>query len=295
MVVMALRIDPHTHSALSDGTDTPEELLLKAREAGLDVVGATDHDTFDHWPEFRRAHANLQEAGQNPPAIILGAEISTSVNHAPIHLLDYLPDPNRGNVREVLQSAQHDRLVRMQLMVEKLNVDYPLTWKDVEAEIKGLNPGRPHLGDALVRKGYFATRSEAFAKVLNPGSPYYVSRPNVDTFEVVEAVVADGGVPVIAHPFSPGRGRRLLDPQVVRDLAIIGLRGIEVNHREHDEAARELAASLAQELGLLISGSSDYHGLGKPNRLGENTMPETTFHQILALGYAPLLGQLPPV
>ncbi|NMW44858.1 PHP domain-containing protein [Mobiluncus curtisii] len=290
---MALKIDPHVHSALSDGTDSPRDLLEKARAAGLDVIGAVDHDTFDHWEPFRVAHAALMSAGVRPPAVILGTEISTSVELCPVHLLNYLPDPRCSNVREILKTAHRDRRERMQRMVSKISQDYPLTWSDVEAEITGLTPGRPHIGDALVRKGYFQTRSEAFEKVLNPGSPYYVTRPVVDSFAVVEAICADGGVPVLAHPFSVTRSKRKLDPGAVRKLAQIGLRGIEVNHREHDASARQLAAELAQELDLFVSGASDYHGAGKPNQLGENTMPAASLRQILAMGASPLLGELP--
>lgn len=290
---MALKIDPHVHSALSDGTDSPRDLLKKARVAGLDVIGAVDHDTFEHWEPFRAAHAALTAEGARPPAIIFGTEISTSVERCPVHLLNYLPDPHRGAVREILKNAHRDRLERMQRMVAKINQDYPLTWSDVQAEITGLTPGRPHIGDALVRKGYFQTRSEAFEKVLNPGSPYYVSRPIVDSFAVLEAILADGGVPVLAHPFSVTRSKRRLDPAVVRKFAQNGLRGIEVNHREHDAPARQLAADLARELDLFVSGASDYHGSGKPNQLGENTMPEASLRQILAAGASPLLGELP--
>lgn len=290
---MALRIDPHVHSALSDGTDSPQELLEKSMQAGLDAIGAMDHDTFDHWDAFRHAHATLSAAGLNPPAVILGSEISTSVNHAPVHLLTYLPDPTRGNLSEILKNVHRDRLARMQAMVTKLNVDYPLTWEEVEAEIMGVTPGRPHIGDALVRKGYFQSRQEAFEKVLNPGSPYYVYRPNIDTFEVVEATLEDGGVPVVAHPFARGRAKHSLNPDVLRELARAGVKGIEVNHREMNQESRLMAANLATELGLFVSGASDYHGSGKPNRLGENTMPQESLDIILELGATPLLGKLP--
>ena len=151
---MRLRIDPHVHSRLSDGTDSPRELLLRSRAAGLDVIGAVDHDTLDHWSEFRAAHQELLAAGENPPAVILGAEISASLDGVPVHLLAYLPDPKRGNLRRQLANAKSDRVERLQKMVEKIAVDYPITWQDVLDEVAGLMPGRPHLGDALVRKGY---------------------------------------------------------------------------------------------------------------------------------------------
>lgn len=290
---MELRIDPHVHSALSDGTDTPRELLLSSREAGLDVVGAVDHDTFDHWAAFHEAHEALVAEGANPPAVLLGSEISTSVDFQPIHLLVYLPDPEREHLQAVLQNVKSERVVRLQRMVEKINTDYPITWPEVAAEVPGLTPGRPHLGDALVKKGYFATRSEAFDRVLGPHSKYYVSRPVVDTFAIVAAALQDGGVPVIAHPFAVGRGKKPLETDTVRDLAAAGVAGIEVYHRELDAPARDLALSLAEELGLFVSGGSDYHGRGKPNVLGENLMPSASFATILERGATPLLGKLP--
>ena len=208
-----LRIDPHTHSRCSDGTDTPLELLRLAREQGLDVIGATDHDTFDHWEEFRAAHQELSVAAANPPAVILGTEISTNFDHTPIHLLAYLSDPERGALRALLSNVVRDRTARLKAMT--------------------------------------------------------------------------------AHPFSSTRHPRRLHPDSVRRLAQAGLAGIEVWHREHDAAQRQLAQDLASELGLFTSGSSDYHGRGKPNRLGENLMPPKSCHTLVQRGAIGLLGELP--
>lgn len=287
---MNLKIDSHVHSSLSDGTDSPSELLMKASQAGLDVIGAMDHDTFNHWPAFRQAYAQLAASGEKVPDVILGSEISTSVDGQSIHLLVYLPDPERGNLRTVLRHVKRERLERLKAMFEKIRCDYPLSWRDVEAEMSGLTPGRPHLGDALVRKGYFVTRSEAFDKVLGSNSPYYVSRPVVDSFEVVAAGLADGGVPVIAHPFSTMRGKKRVTVSTLRDLARAGLKGIEVYHREMNQKSRDLALNLATELGLVVSGGSDYHGRGKANQLGENLMPTGSLNAMLAMGSVPLLG-----
>ena len=287
-----LRIDPHTHSRCSDGTDTPLELLRLAREQGLDVIGATDHDTFDHWEEFRAAHQELSVAAANPPAVILGTEISTNFDHTQIHLLAYLSDPERGALRALLSNVVRDRTARLQAMTEKISRDYPLSWDEVLAQVKGLTPGRPHLADALVARGYFPDRSAAF-QILGPDAPYYVRRPPVDTLEVIEATVSDGGVAVLAHTFSSTRHPRRLHPDSVRRLAQAGLAGIEVWHREHDAAQSQLAQDLASELGLFTSGSSDYHGRGKPNRLGENLMPPKSFHTLVQQGAIGLLGELP--
>lgn len=289
---MRLRIDPHVHSRLSDGTDSPRELLLRARTAGLDVIGAVDHDTLDHWSEFRAAHQELLAEAENPPAVILGAEISASLDGVPVHLLAYLPDPKRGNLRRQLANAKSDRVERLQKMVEKIAVDYPITWQDVLDEVAGLMPGRPHLGDALVHKGYFTDRSEAFKQVLGTHSPYYVRRPPVDAITTIQVIIADGGVPVLAHPFITSRGKAMTSA-TVRALAMAGLAGIETAHREMEAAARDTATVLAAELGLFVTGSSDYHGTGKPNQLGENLTSETSLRRIIAAGATEILGQLP--
>jgi predicted metal-dependent phosphoesterase TrpH len=274
-------IDLHTHSNASDGTDSPAALMRAASAAGLTAVALTDHDTSAGWDE---AAAAVAETGV---ALVRGMEISTCWGRATVHLLAYLLDPDDDALLAELARIRESRLTRAQRMTERLSEDFPITWPDVQAQARpGATVGRPHLADALVAVGVVASRAEAFATMLRPSARYYVPHYVPDVREMIAIVLGAGGVPVVAHPGASSRGLTLDDDQI-RDLAAAGLAGIEVNHRDHDAAARQRLAALTTELGLLPTGSSDYHGLGKPNRLGENsTIPE-------ALGQIETTGTLP--
>lgn len=264
-----LRIDSHTHTAYSDGTDTPTELLFKARDAGLDMIGLTDHDTFAGWDE---AEASVKESCV---ALIRGVEMSCAASGITVHLLAYLPDPTNTGLLDCFEKARNSRETRAQRMVENLAEDYPITWDTVlEFAPDGGPIGRPHIADALVAAGVFENRSQAFEKILNPSGPYFVHHWAPDPLEATELVVKAGGVPVLAHPKARAR-QRLLPDEVIYDMKDAGLFGIERDHRDHQAEDREVVQRLADGLGLAIFGSSDYHGLGKPNQLGENlTDPE---------------------
>ncbi|WP_136193751.1 MULTISPECIES: PHP domain-containing protein [Actinomyces] len=279
-----MRIDPHTHSAYSDGTDSPAELMAQAARAGLDVVGLTDHDTTDGWAE---AAAAVPEAGVS---LLRGAEISCSADGVALHLLAYLFDPEYAPLAQALAHARHSRANRTRLMVERLAADYPISWEDVLTQAADATTiGRPHIADALVAAGAFPDRSAAFAGPLATSSPYYVHYWALDPVEACRLVRAAGGVPVAAHPRAASRQRRLVPDKTFARMAEAGLAALEVDHRDHTPAQREQARALAQELGLGASGASDYHGAGKPNRLGENLMAPTLLERIVAEGALPLV------
>jgi hypothetical protein len=266
-------IDLHTHSTASDGTDAPGRVVADARAAGLDVVALTDHDTVAGWAE---AEASAREHGI---ALVRGAELSAQAavvvdgreRHVSVHVLSYLHDPANARLREESDRVRTARRDRARRMVELLAHDYAITWDDLIAETApGTTIGRPHLADALVRLGYVPDRSTAFETILRAGSPYYVPHYAPPALDVVQAVRAAGGVPVLAHPAAAQRGR-VVDDRAIEELADAGLAGLEVFHRDHTPEQRERLLALAEHLGLLVTGSSDYHGAGKPNRLGENT------------------------
>ncbi|GAB4084198.1 PHP domain-containing protein [Myceligenerans cantabricum] len=262
-------IDLHTHSTASDGTDTPSEVVRAAAAAGVAVVGLTDHDTTVGWDEATGAAA---AAGV---AFVRGMEISANslVGGRPVgvHLLAYLHDPGHAGLLAELTRTRDSRATRAERIAGLLAEDYPITWEDVLAQTgPGTTIGRPHLADALVAAGAVADRDEAFATMLHTGSRYYVPHYAPDAAEVVRLVRDAGGVPVFAHPGADGRGRVVPDATVV-ELAEAGLAGLEVDHRDHDADARRRLTTLADRLGLLITGSSDYHGRGKANLMGENT------------------------
>jgi hypothetical protein len=255
-------------------------VVAAAKAAGLDVVALTDHDTTAGWAE---AEAAAREQGV---ALVRGAELSAHARvgaderHVSVHLLSYLHDPTDPRMRaenDRVRAARRDRAHRM---VELLARDYPITWDDVVAETApGTTVGRPHLADALVRLGVVADRSAAFATILRGGSPYYVPHYAPSALDVVALVRGAGGVPVFAHPAAAQRGR-VVDDAAIAELADAGLAGLEVYHRDHTPEQRERLLALADRLDLLVTGSSDYHGAGKPNRLGENTTAPRVLERI---------------
>ena len=275
-------IDLHTHSTASDGTDSPAGVVRAAAAAGLTVVGLTDHDTTAGWDEAMAA------ASDTGTALVRGMEISAQARvgsrAVSVHLLSYLHDPDHAGLAEELDRTRAARDSRAAHMVRLLAEDYPITWQDVQEQTgPDATIGRPHLADALVAAGVVADRDEAFAAILHPGTRYYVRHYAPDAVDVVRLVRDAGGVPVFAHPGADGRGLIVSD-ETIAQLADAGLAGLEVFHRDHDAAARRRLAELADRHDLLVTGSSDYHGRGKTNRIGEHTTSPDVLRQIVEQG-----------
>jgi len=272
-----MRIDLHTHSNASDGTQSPAEVMSSAAESGLDVVALTDHDTTAGWVEAAEA------AKQEGIALVRGIEISCQHEGISIHLLGYLQDPTAPGLLKELELSRESRETRAQRIVELLSRDLPLDWDSVLEQLEpGATIGRPHIADALVAKGIVTSRNDAFRAYLDYGSPYYVSHYAPDPVTAVRLLVEAGGVAVMAHPFASGRGRVVKD-SVIEEMAAAGMAGLEVYHRDHSAAEVQHGLDLAASLGLFVTGSSDYHGEGKPNKLGENTTDLIVLQQIEAL------------
>lgn len=271
-----VRIDLHAHSTASDGTQSPTELVIEAAQVGVDTIAITDHDTTSGWQEAARA------AVDHGITLVRGAEISCERDGRSIHLLGYLVDPTEPVLAAELARARDSRVTRLERMVERLAADgIPITYPEVLAHVPpGATPGRPHLADALVARGLVVDRDEAFARWLYNDSPYYVSHYAPDPARAVGLVLAAGGVPVLAHPYAGRKGLAPI-PELVEELAGVGLVGIEVDHPDHDPAARREVAELARDLGLVPTGSSDYHGTGKAVRLGEELTSRESYDEIV--------------
>lgn len=277
-----MRIDLHTHSRASDGTQTPAELVAAAHAAGLDVVAITDHDTADGWAE---AAAAAQALGID---LVRGMEISTRHEGQSVHLLAYLPDPTYEPLREGLQLILDGRNSRVPAILEKLRgLGMDLDVEDVR-RVAGETAaiGRPHVADALVARGLIRDRDQAFAELLSPGRPAYVDRYAAPLEPMLRTVVDAGGVAVIAHPWGrhePGA----VDEAGLARLQAVGLSGVEVDHQDHDRATREQLRAVARNLGLLATGSSDHHGAGKTGHdLGCNTTDPDAYARLLELAKA---------
>jgi len=288
-----VRIDLHTHSRASDGTDTPAELVRAAAQAGLDVVAITDHDTADGWVEAATAAA---DAGIT---LVPGMEISTGHRGRSVHLLAYLPDPTSPPLADELTRVLAGRESRVPEMVERLRrLGIEISTDDVSAAAHGAAAtGRPHIADALVTLGVVADRTEAFDRYLGAGRPAYVNRYAVPLELAVQLVGEAGGVSVVAHPWGRG-GLGRPDEATLAHLHDVGLAGIEVDHQDHDPATRELLRAMARDIGLVATGSSDYHGTGKVDHdLGCNTTAPEEYERLmeLARGAAARSDRVTPV
>ncbi|MEU6605441.1 PHP domain-containing protein [Streptomyces shenzhenensis] len=281
-----MRIDMHCHSTASDGTDTPAELVRNAAAAGLDVVALTDHDTT-------RGHAEAVAALPQGLTLVTGAELSCRIDGISMHMLAYLFDPEEPALLAERELVRDDRVPRAQGMIAKLNgLGVPVTWEQVKRIAGDGSVGRPHVASALVDLGVVPTVSDAFTEEwLADGGRAFVAKHETDPFEAIRLVKAAGGVTVFAHPAAAKRGRTVPE-SAIAEMAAAGLDGIEVDHMDHDADARTRLRGLAKDLGLLVTGSSDYHGSRKTVALGEYTTDPEVYGEITrrATGAFPVPG-----
>jgi predicted metal-dependent phosphoesterase TrpH len=273
-------IDLHAHSTASDGTDSPAELMAAAAAAGLDVVAITDHDNTGGWASALAA----RPAGLT---VIRGAEFSTlartDVRPVSVHLLGYLFDPEHPAIVVEQSRLRQERLQRGMRIVQKMvAAGIPISAEQVMEIADGAPIGRPHIGQALVAAGVVASVDQAFAELLAGRGPYYVPKADTDLPTAIAMITAAGGVSVIAHP--RGRGEyRALTSAYLEQLTGYGLGGLEVDHPDHSAAERAELSAIAERLGLLTTGSSDYHGSNKILRLGQETTHPDTLARLVAL------------
>ena len=259
-------IDLHTHTNFSDGTDTPTELINKALAAGIKVIGLTDHDSIGGWQE---ATAALRPG----IALVPGAEISCQTTDGiSVHILGLLFDSSNTELMNTLEKTRENRYGLMEKIIARINqAGIDISMEDVLEQLSdGATLGRPHLADALVKKGVVASRDEAFAQMLHNNSKYYVAHYSPTPEAAIKLIKAAGGVSVIAHPMASHRGRTI-SLETFGSLIESGLDGIEVDHRDHSPDEKTQLIALARQANLVMTGASDYHGNGKLNQLGEYT------------------------
>lgn len=279
-----VRIDLHTHSDASDGTEPPAEVMRRARLAGLDVVALTDHDTV----------AGHDEARRHLPAgltLVPGMELSCHAGGRSLHLLAYLFDPAHPGLAAERARIQHDRVRRARAMVDKLAaLGAPVTWEQVTAIAGDGVVGRPHIARAMADGGVISEPAEAFTTDwIGDGGRAYEDKYSLDPEVAIGLVGAAGGVSVLAHPRT--KGYEVPDEVIVR-LAAAGLAGVEVWHPEQPESERDRVLVLARELGLAATGGSDDHGALTGYRIGSESTPPQSFEQLTerASGAVPARG-----
>ncbi|PVZ08547.1 PHP domain-containing protein [Actinomycetospora cinnamomea] len=278
---MSPRIDLHTHSTASDGTDTPAELVAAAHAAGVTVLALTDHDTTAGWDEAVAARPS-------GTALVRGAEFSTESpdgrgGTVTAHLLGYLFDAGAPEILAEQERLRASRRDRVRAMGERMAAGgLPVDADGLLARLPADSPaGRPHLGQALVDAGVVGSVSEAFADILRKGGPYYVEKENTPITTAIAMIRAAGGVPVFAHPFARRRGD-VVEASVLADLARQGLAGIEVDHPDHSPADRATLRDVAAATGLLVTGSSDYHGTNKATPIAAETTAPAVLDALVA-------------
>jgi len=259
-------IDLHTHTNFSDGTDTPTELINKALASGITTLAITDHDSISGWDE---AISALRPG----LSLVPGAEVSCQTTDGiSVHVLGLLFDPNHVELMNTLSKTRENRHGRMEKIIARINeAGIDISMADVLEQLSdGATLGRPHLADALVKKGVVASREEAFTQMLHNNSKYYVSHYSPSPEVAIKLIKEAGGVAVIAHPMASHRGR-VISSETFGSIINSGLDGIEVDHRDHTPDEKRELINLAKEFDLVMTGSSDYHGNGKLNMLGEYT------------------------
>lgn len=256
--------DLHLHSNHSDGTEAPAEVMRQAHAHGVRTAALTDHDRTTGWDEAADAATSLGMT------FIPGMELSAKHEWRSVHVLGYLFDPSNAALAAETDRIRGDRIGRAERIVRSIGRDYDLHWDDVLAQTtEDATVGRPHIADALVARGIVRDRTEAFDGILHPREGYYEPHYAPDPLTAVRLITEAGGVAIIAHPVTAGRDRMMPVPFIERLIAA-GLGGFEIDHRENTDQGKRALREIAAAHDLIITGSSDYHGAGKPNRPGEN-------------------------
>lgn len=274
-------IDLHTHSTVSDGTDAPARVVELAAAAGCSAVALTDHDRQDGTGEARRRAAELGVE------VVPGCEISCEFGPGTMHVLVYFLEPGDGPLQDELVRLQRARDERNARMAERLaSLGLPVTLEEIEAEAGGVGVGRPHAAAVLVRKGVVGSVQEAFDRFLAKGRPGYVEKERLSPAHALRLARASGAVAVLAHPLSLGLAPGELEA-AVRELAELGLEGVEAIYGRYTPDERASLAALAAGLGLAVTGGSDYHGAYKPDLsvgvgLGDLEVPDHLIEELRA-------------
>lgn len=246
-----IKADLHTHTYFSDGYHSPEELIQKAKSAGLSHLAITDHDNVDVIDEA------TEIASRYDIELISGTEISAEHNGKETHILAYFIDHKNEELLGYLKNFRAERMKRAEKIVEKLNeLGMSITIGDVLKQVKGNGSvGRPHIAVALIECGHVNNYYDAFNKFIGDDKPAYVKKPNISTKDAVSLINRCGGLSFIAHP-----GKSLRNNNSLFEMIEYGVDGIEVIHPSHTDYDIEYFRDITSQYFLLESGGSDFHG-----------------------------------
>lgn len=256
---MELLVDLHIHTTASDGTDTPAQAVARAKELGLGAIAITDHDSVTGVTEALEAGETLGVE------VIPGIEISADYRGNKAHIVGLFVDHTREDLRPVLDWTVYERAMRNEKIVGAMAADgFDISLDILNALYPDSILGRPHMAEYLMNKGYVSSVKEAFNKYLGEGCPYYRDKERLSMEMAVKAIHASGGIAVIAHPLQYGYDETELCCFLQRGKDL-GCAALEAYYSEHSPEEQEMLLSLAPQMGLGISGGSDYHGSRKPH------------------------------
>lgn len=275
-----MKIDLHVHTLYSDGVFSPEKIVDTALDVGLQAISLTDHDNILSW---QVAQDYLKEKNlADKLEIIRGVEINTLYKNYEVHILGYFMDVENSDFKTLLKTQQQARIVQTKEIIALLakKEGIRIKFDDIQKQVApGGSIGRPHIAKAIANVGGTSNVIEAYSKYINDSSPVYVPRKTVSPYDAVEVIYGAGGIPVIAHPYDIDIAEKL-----IKNLMSCGLRGIEAYHRKHSPACVEYFSSMAEELGLIVTGGSDFHAPNALNGqiiLGKNFVPEWIYDKLV--------------
>ena len=270
--------DYHIHTYYSDGVFSPEKIVDLALEAGLQAISLTDHDNVLSY-NVAKEYLKTKEVDLK---LIQGIEVNTLYKEYEVHILGYFPDVNNSDFKNLLKTQQQARIKQTKEILALLSKKegIKIKFEDVKNMVaEGGSIGRPHIAKAITNAGGTSNVMEAYSKYIHRASPVYVERKTVSPFDAVEVIYDAGGVPVIAHPYDIDIAESL-----IKKLMNCGLLGIEAYHRKHSPAIVEYFSSMAENLGLIVTGGSDFHAPNIMNGqiiLGKNFIPEWIYEKLI--------------
>lgn len=275
-----MKCDLHIHTYYSDGVFSPEKVVDTAIDVGLGAIALTDHDNI---LSYNVAKNYLKETGKEDKLeVIEGVEINTLYKNHEVHILGYFMDDTNSDFQELLKIQQHARVKQTKEIITLLSKKegIKIKFEDIVKQVAdGGSIGRPHIAKAITNAGGTTSVIDAYAKYIHDDSPVYVARKTVSPQDAVEIIYDAGGIPVIAHPHDLDIAESL-----IKELMNYGLRGIEAYHRKHSPACVEYFSSMAEELGLIVTGGSDFHAPNIMNGqivMGKNFVPEWIYDKLL--------------
>ena len=266
-----MKSDFHIHTYFSDGVFSPEKIVDTAIDVGLQVIALTDHDNI---LSYQVAQDYIKNTGKKLE-VIQGVEINTLYKNYEVHILGYMMDTNNKDFQEVLKIQQKARIEQVNQIIDLLakKEGIKIKFEDIKKQVaEGGSIGRPHIAKAITNAGGTSSVIEAYAKYIHDDSPVYVPRKTVSPQDAVEIIYDAGGIPVIAHPHDIDIAETL-----IKELMTHGLRGIEAYHRKHSPACVEYFSSMAENLGLIVTGGSDFHA---PNIMN-GFVPEWIYDKLM--------------